>query len=126
MTIKKLKITTIINGTKPEKEYVELFAKQDVDLTNFAILDRTFDKEKKASNIHRHFYKFPNKELKKGEYIRIYTGKGKPETGEAKAGDKAVILHYAYWNMDECIWNNDALDRATLIEFFIEDGKNVD
>lgn len=120
-----LQITTIQNGTKPEEEYIELYAVTDVQLSGYAILDRTFDKDGNLSNKHRHFYHFPDKAMKAGDYARIYTGKGTPTTSLANAGTTKVNLHWLYWNMGECIWNNNSKDRATLIRFQYEYGKSV-
>ena len=57
------------------KEYLLLKATTDFDMSSYAVVDRTY-KGGRVSNIHKHFYRFPSKKVKEGEYVSLPTQKG--------------------------------------------------
>jgi hypothetical protein len=126
MSYKKLDIRKIENGTKPEDESVMLFANEDVQLSEYALLDKTFGKSATVSNLHRHLINLPSFVLKKGEFVSIYTGSGKTQAYSGKFDDGTPWrLTYLFWGIKECIWNDHSKEQATLIHFTVVDGKNV-
>lgn len=109
--MKKIKINKIKKEGGVKKEYVLLQATEDVNIGNYAIMDNTFDEDGRLSNIHPHFFHFPSKNVKKGDYIVLFTGNGKPYTGELEGKP----LHYYYWGSNAPIWNDDETDWGVLL-----------
>lgn len=105
------------NETDSDSEYVEFKAIGDTDLGHYALLDNTFSNGK-LSNIFRHFYKLPNKTLKAGEYVKVFTG-NKAKAGKTynRNGDVNVKVHYVSMGSDACIWNNSQKDKLELIKY---------
>lgn len=101
-----------------KKEYVLLQATQDLNLKDYMVIDRTFDKEGKVSNIHRHPFSFPTQEVKKDQYVALMTGKGTPGLGKTNEGHPC---HYFYFNSDAPIWNDTSLDKVQVLKVQIVD-----
>ncbi|WP_316795452.1 hypothetical protein [Pedobacter agri] len=94
------------------KEYLLLKAADDVDLSSYAVVDRTY-KNGQVSNIHKHFYHFPSKKVKKGEYVSLRTEKGKDETVN---NPKLGVVHRFYWGSGASIWNDSEIEEAELLK----------
>lgn len=71
-----LKIINLIKNGGKDNEHILLQATENVNISSYEVVDRTFNKNGNISNIHRHFYRFPSKDIKKGEYGSLRTGKG--------------------------------------------------
>ncbi|WP_284653536.1 hypothetical protein [Flavobacterium terrisoli] len=112
-----LKIISVVNASKPEGEFVRLYASAKMNAKGYALVDRTFDSDGTISNEFRHIYVFPNIELKAKDWIRLYTGNGKYKTVENTDGSN---IHLLYWNSNECVWNDKGGDTATLIKYTVE------
>lgn len=108
----KLKITSIQNRGDAAKEYVMLEALADIDVGDYLLGDTTYLQDGSVSNKLRHTFWFPNKKVRKGEYVSLWTGKGKATLGETKDGSP---VHRFYWNLATAVWNDDK-DCAVLIE----------
>lgn len=94
------------------KEYLLLKAIADVDISSYAVVDRTY-KNGQVSNIHKHFYHFPSKKVKKGEYVSLRTEKGKDETVQ---NSELGVVHRFYWGSDASIWNDSEIEEAELLK----------
>lgn len=117
-----LELLEVINDKKPQGEVVRLQAKSDLNLSGYAIVDRTFVKDKKVSNEFRHIFVFPDTEVEEGEYVRLHTGAGKYKRAENTNG---TVTHHFYWGSGDCVWNNNGEDVATLISYKRIAGKEV-
>ena len=102
-----------------EKEYILFRSEIDQNLWHYILFDATFDETGQSSNIHRHSFIFPNMNVRKGDFIVLYTGKGKIETFVNTAGTRT---HKLYWGFDCNIWNNGC-DEALLVK--VEDFKKA-
>lgn len=109
-----LQIVKVVAEEKQDEEFVRLKATASVNLENYAIVDNTYSHNGGVSNIHRHFYRFPNKLIAKGDYVRLYTGKGEPKTILNKDGKYSV--HYLYWGSEAGIWNKKIGDVVELLK----------
>lgn len=107
----KLKIVSVHNHGDAEKEYVLLHATEDCDIGRYALADSTYTADDHVSNKLRHFYWFPDKKVKKGEYVALWTGKG---TNTVTVRD-GVSVHTFYWGVGGAVWN-DTGDCAVLLE----------
>lgn len=101
----------LLNTKNDENEWVTLKANDVCNLKHYALVDETFDESNETSDVHRHFFKFPNLEVKKGEYVRVLTGKGKYR--------KSIIAskpaHIFYWGTNAHVWN-DTGDTVYLLK----------
>lgn len=107
-----LKIENLIKDGDQDKEYILLIATENINISSYAIVDRTFNKDGNFSNIHKHFYRFPSKEVKKGEFVSLRTGKGKNTIG--KIGD--IPVHRFFWGSDAAFWNDSEVEKAELLK----------
>jgi hypothetical protein len=115
-------IQEVINGSKPENEFVIFAAIGDFNTKGFALVDRTFDEDGRLSNEFRHIYVFPEVKLKAGDRIVLCTGAGEDGTKKLPNGTK---FHGLYWGAKECVWNDKGGDTATLISFALVNSKTV-
>jgi hypothetical protein len=92
-------------------ECIVLKVKNNTDnMGNYLLSDTTYLEDKTVSNELRHIYWFPNKEVAKGDYIVLYTGKGK---NKSSMNNENTHTHVLYWNLNITVWNKDG-DRAVL------------
>lgn len=97
-----------------KEEYILLKATKTINVSNYAIVDRTFDEEGNVSNIYRHFYRFPAQQVQEGEYVSLWTGKGIYNYGKLQNSTSPV--HRFYWGSEAPIWNDTSVDSAELLE----------
>mgnify|MGYP004455375763 FL=1 len=102
-----------------ENEYVLFRAEKDQNLWPYILFDATFDETGQSSNINRHSFIFPNLNVKRGDFIVLYTCKGKYETFLNKTGSRT---HKLYWGFEGNIWNNGC-DEALLVK--VDDFKKM-
>lgn len=115
-----LEIIKLQKDGDANNEFIMLEAIADVDLVHYAIIDRTFDKDGNLSNVHRHFFRFPSKKIKSGEYVVLCTGKGKQREVELDGGK---LCHLFYWGSDSPFWNDDEVEQAELLYIVTLDRK---
>lgn len=90
-----------------DDERLALKVLEDCDLGDYIITDATFGKQGGSSNLFRHVFEFPTYEVKKDEWVVLYTKKGKQH--------KSDSTHFFYWNSNHNVWNDDH-DTVTLIK----------
>lgn len=118
-----LKIYSVENSNIPENEIVRLKTSRKINLKGYALVDRTFSDGIKISNEFRHIFIFPDLEVNPAEFVRLYTGKGKYK--KEKHYKDNHIIHFLYWNSEQCVWNDKGGDTATLITYNAVDSKAV-
>lgn len=107
-----LKIEKLVKDGDHTKEYILLKATENVNIGYYAIVDRTFNKNGNLSNIHKHFYRFPPKEIKKGEFVSLRTGKGKNTVDEINN----IPVHRFFWGSNAALWNDSEVEKAELLK----------
>lgn len=107
-----LKITSVHNHGDFEEEHVLLEVTGDCDVGRYLLADSTYTADGKVSNRLRHLYWFPDRQVKRGERVSLWTKKGENTTATLKDGTK---VHRFFWNLETAIWN-DSGDCAVLIE----------
>lgn len=117
-----LELLKIENSNTATGEFVRLKATAQVNISSYAVVDRTFDGKGNPTNIYRHFFRFPDLVIGKGDFIRLYTGKGKDST---YTNDKGTTTYQFYWGSDECIWNDNGGDAAELLYVKTIERKNA-
>lgn len=113
----EFKANQVDNSKIPQKERVVLRAAQEVDLKGYAVVDRTFDPKGKVSNEFRHIFVFPSLTVLKGEWVLLYSGKGK--YSKVKLASIKDPIHRLFWGSDHCVWNDAGGDTATLIRYAV-------
>ena len=108
----RLKLRNCKNQGDAAQEYVILEATDDCNLSRFAIYDATYERGGRLSNKMRHFFRFPDHEVKRGDLISLRTGKGNDVVGRDQLGR---TVHRFQWGLGAAVWN-DSGDAAVLIE----------
>lgn len=104
----KIKIENVLDKGNLERERVILKVVSDENIGNYVIMDSTFDQEGDVSNTGRHGYKFSSKEVKKGDFICLFT---KNKDGSSKSEFKNTTgstTHCFFWGRWATIWNKDS------------------
>lgn len=108
----ELTIIKIIDHGNPSSEKVILKAEQDLNLYSYAICDNTYKSgTEEFSNERRNFYSFPAMDIRKGEYVILWSKSGNYHKTKTENGN---ICHNFYWSLTQGVWNNNG-DLAVLI-----------
>lgn len=113
-----LQIVEVRDKGDLESERLLLKVNEDINLKGIVVMDNTYNSDGELSNIGEHAYKFPSKDIEKGDYIFLFT-KIRPNnalTESEKEGGNPVS-HYFYWGRDTTVWNIDG-DVCTLLRAF--------
>jgi hypothetical protein len=108
----KLEIISVHNHGDYDKEYVRLQAREDCDVGRYLLADTTYTNDGKVSNKLRHTYWFPDKNIKKGDLVCVWTKPGANATTSTSTG---TPIHHFYWNLQTAVWNDEG-DCAALLE----------
>jgi len=120
----KVKIKSINNKGSYEQEYVTLEAGESCDIGWYLLSDSTYTSDGKLSNKVRHIYWFPDKPVRKGDFVFLHT-RGKRAGDKDEWKNKAdTTTHAFYWNLKAAVWNDDG-DYAVLFEVSGWDQKRV-
>lgn len=112
-----LKLSTPKNGKGPNDEIIRIKVLQSTNLKGYAIIDETFNQAGNASNEFRHIYVFPDYEVSKGDWVRLYSGTGNQYSAH---NNGETLTHHFYWGSKGCVWNNNGKDKARLINYTVE------
>ncbi|HUU56532.1 MAG TPA: hypothetical protein VMW93_04250 [bacterium] len=91
------------SGTK-DKERIVLRVLKDEDIGFYVIFDTTFTEEGNISNKVRHSFWFPDKKVRAGDLVVLYTKRGQAKEREKPRG---ITTHFFYWGLDKTIWNEE-------------------
>lgn len=121
----KVKIDHIKNKGNADEEYILLQALEDVNIGNYAIIDRTFDSEGNPTDVFRHFFRFPSQKVNKGEYISLWTKKAKVKYlfTTTQAGNP---VHRFFWGSNAAVWNDGETDAAELLYVSTVDSQKIE
>lgn len=108
----KVQIRSIHGNGNWDDEYVILDVGEDCDIGHYMLADTTYLPSGRISNELRHLYWFPDKKVRSGDIVVLYTKSGINQT--ARTAERTPI-HFFYWGLKVAVWN-DAGDCATLIE----------
>ena len=97
-----LKIDSIVKSKEPKGECILLEGLKDTNLQGFAIIAET---EEKNTHNASHLFKFPEWQVKQGDYVRIYTGLGTPKTKRNLLESKT---HFFYWENESSFFSKKA------------------
>jgi len=108
----KVEIKSIKDPGVLEKERLVLKVLHDCDIGYFLVCDSTYTGDGQLSNLIRHPFWFPDKEVNTGDLVILYTKKGKRSQLTNQNGS---VSHFFYWGMESTIWNKKE-DCAVILE----------
>lgn len=117
-----LKIIKVQKEGTENDEYILLQAEAELNLKDYAVVDRTYGKDGKVSNIHRHFFRFTSHILKKGDHVALFTKKGIDTEGKLK--DKSYC-RFVYWNFDKPVLNDSQIESIEVLKVSTVNTKKV-
>jgi hypothetical protein len=107
----KVKIKYIKEKGNQDKEKIVMIAMDDCNIGDYLLMDTTYD-DNMISNKLRHTFWFPDKKIKKGDLVILYTKKGTDSEKINETGNKS---HFFYWDLEKTIWNEEK-DCAVLFQ----------
>lgn len=108
----KLIMTEVVDRGTLASEKVLINVLEDTNLINYILRDTTYVRANVISNTWVHTYEFLKQEVKVGDKIILFTGKG--TDSKRKLANDCTEYTY-YWGLGSCVWNNDG-DAAVLYE----------
>lgn len=78
-------------------ECIILKVVDDCNLWPYVLIDNTYGPDGKVSNINRHLFIFPNKNVSEGDYIAIYTKVG---TNTSFTNSQGSTTHKFFWGYE--------------------------
>lgn len=97
-----------------EDERIVFKVLEDCNLSYYLLLDNSYDEEGRVSNTHRHCYAFPNVNVKRGDYVVLYTGKGVRTSFNNKAQTTTYVFYWGFAG-NTSVWNS-VVDKAFLVK----------
>ena len=95
-----LKIIEVVSDNSAEGEFVLLEVLQDSGLEGYELHDETYNHQETQS-VNHHLFRFPDREVRKGDFIRVYTCDGKQQTIVTN-----VAVHCFYRGLSEKLWKS--------------------
>jgi hypothetical protein len=109
-----LKILGIADQDDQDEQRLVLKATKDGNLSEYAVVDNTFKEGGIPSNLHQHYFSFPDYEVKEGDQIVLYTRGGNSAPRQMDSGKMA---HFFYWDLKISVWNpNDTAHLLKIVE----------
>lgn len=105
-------IRSIRSAGNLENERMVLKVLKDCDIGRYLTFDSTYTGEGKVSNLVRHPYWIPDREVKAGDLVIIYTKSGKQSQRTNSDGSTS---HFFYRGLERTIWNQSG-DCAVVVE----------
>ena len=118
-----LRIHSVKNGRTANQECVWLVTTEPSNLSGYAVVDRTFTASGHLSNEFRHIFVFPDKNIEKDDWIRLYTSAG--QYHKEKITNGLGYIHNFYWGSAHPVWNNNGGDIASLIKYSLVNAVTV-
>jgi hypothetical protein len=85
-----------------EKERLVFQVLQDDDIGRYAVFHTRLLRGEAVSSTVRHTFWFPDRAVKKGDVVVLYTKSG---TSSEKANDDNTTSYFFYWNVSTPLWN---------------------
>ena len=100
-----IEILSVKDAGNKEKERVVLNVVKDADLGDFIIATSVATSDDTISPNLKNVYWLPNKNVKAGDLVVVYTKKGKQRKIENKDGS---ISYFCYWDLADGLDSNEA------------------
>lgn len=99
-----------------ENERVLMEVMEDCNLSHYLLFDNTYSNNGILSNLSRHVYFFNAKEVKKGDFISLFTRKKRVNDKDSFSNKRKTTTYQLFWGLDKEIWNN-VRDSAYLLHY---------
>jgi len=99
-----VRISKISGHGDYKSECVLLEVVADCDIGAYMLADSTYTSENRISNKVRHTFWFPDKKVKKGDFVSLWTQGG---TDTTTTNDAGKTVHRFYWGLKQAVWNDD-------------------
>jgi hypothetical protein len=107
----KLQIRSFADVGIQDKERLIVGVLSDLDIGGFAVFCSHLSSTGSPTSGRKSAYWFPDRGVKQGDLVVLYTKKGKTSTKELESGHTA---HFFYWGLGESIWTEQ--NSAVLLE----------
>lgn len=111
----KIRIIQIHNAGSEQDELVVMEVLEDCDVGKYLLSDSSYTTDGSLSNKIRHIYWFPDQEVKKGDFIWLYTRRSKATDEHTWRNDSKTTTYAFYWGLNIGVWNDEG-DYAVLFD----------
>jgi hypothetical protein len=109
----KLEIKSFADPGNFEKERVVLRASADEDIGSYVLMRSQAADDGSPTSGRKSAYWLPDKRLKGGDMVVVYTKKGSSSKKQLASG---ATVHFYYWNLTDQIWGEDKNNVAVLFD----------
>lgn len=102
--IEELSVVTIIKNGIPNEECIAIKVNLDVNLGQYGIMLGRFNADNTATPFKDNMFWFGDGIVKKGDWLFIYTGSGKPT--QVKDSNNTNQLYSLYWGKEKTMFAN--------------------
>jgi hypothetical protein len=108
----KVEMISVHNQGNYEHEYVLMRVQKNCNIGHYMLADSTYTSDDRVSNKLRHTFWIPDKEVRRGELVSVWTKIGTNITTKNNDGE---TVHRFFWGLKTSVWN-DKGDCAVLFE----------
>lgn len=107
----KVEIGSFADSGEPQKERLILKVSVDVDIGGFAVFRSRLSSSGEPLSGYKDAYWFPDKKVKAGDLIVLYTKGG---TASEKPLSGGRTAYFFYWGMKQPIWGSESKNAAVI------------
>ena len=100
----KVRIKSVHGHGDFYKEYVLMEVVEDCNIGHFILADSTYTGEHQVSNRLRHILWIPDKTVKQGDLVSVWTKGGANTT---VTNDQGQTVHRFFWGLETAVWNDE-------------------
>ena len=99
-----------------DAERIVIEIMEDCNMDQFLVFDTTYDNNGRVSNLHRHVFLFKSLQVKKGDFVSLFTRTKGDNDEESFTNKRETKTYQLFWGLDQQIWNRDS-DIAYLLHY---------
>lgn len=100
----KLRFSSFADAGQPQKERLVLKAYEDTDVGEYLIMISSASADGRATAGRKITYWFPDKEVKAGDLVVLYSKHGTQSEKRREAGG---TVHFFYWGLEGAQWSSE-------------------
>jgi len=97
----KLRISSFADAGQQNKERLIIRAESDVDVGDYLVMCSAISPTGTASAGRKLAYWFPDKEIKSGDLVILYSKRG---TESEKKLESGATAYFFYWGLENTVW----------------------
>lgn len=102
----KVQIRGIRDAGVVDQERLVLKVTDDADIGNHAVFATDLTTEGQVSNQVKNAYWFPDKKVRAGDLVVLYSKSG---TALEKKNKNGSTSHFFYWDLNKVVWNEETV-----------------